>query len=98
MDDDEEPMVTASKSKVVDNDDTDDFIRGLKEKTSRKPMADILSDLERRNDVTPPKFEPVPSFKDTFKPSPSPERNYASLGRNRRKASRASSSSRNAGK
>ena len=61
--DDDEPIVTAPRTKVADDDDTDDFIRSLKQKTSRKPMDDILRDIER--DSSPvPKFEPIPKFKE----------------------------------
>ena len=61
--DDDEPIVAAPRTKVADDDDTDDFIRSLKQKTSRKPMDDILRDIER--DSSPvPKFEPIPKFKE----------------------------------
>ena len=76
---DDEPA-PASRKTFVDDDDTDFMIKNLKEKTSRRHMSDILGDLDFR-DITPPKFEPIAKFKDTFKPSPSPERKYGSLNR-----------------
>jgi len=75
---DDEPA--APTYKFVDEDDTDAMIQSLKQKTTRRAATDILRDIEK--DVTPVKFEPIASFKDTFRPSPEPETNrYGSLNR-----------------
>ena len=74
-------LPVAPQKKFVDDDDTDAMIANLKQKTTRKAATDILRDIE-----TDPadfvKFEPIKSFKDTFRPSPEPEVNrYGSLNR-----------------
>merc|ERR1719228_1985903 len=66
---DDEPV--APSRKFVDDDDTDAMIQSLKQKTTRRAATDILRDIEK--DVAPVKFEPITSFKDTFRPSPEPE-------------------------
>jgi hypothetical protein len=73
--DDEVRLLPTKSSKFCedDDDDTDALIQSLKQKTSRKHMSDILSELDRRETSPPVKFEPIPKFKDTFRPSPSPE-------------------------
>ena len=75
---DDEPVALAP-SKFVDEDDTDAMISNLKKMTSRRAATDIVSASEKER--TPVRFEPVASFKDTFRPSPEPERRYASLQR-----------------
>merc|ERR1719495_316006 len=82
---DDEPAVPTYK--FVDEDDTDAMIQNLKQKTTRRAATDILRDIEK--DVTPVKFEPVTSFRDTFRPSPEPENNrYGSLNRKSNKQTR----------
>jgi len=82
---DDEPA--APTYKFVDEDDTDAMIQNLKQKTTRRAATDILRDIER--DVTPVKFEPVASFRDTFRASPEPENNrYGSLNRKPNKQTR----------
>merc|ERR1719206_817658 len=67
------------------------MIQNLKQKTTRRAATDILRDIEK--DVTPVKFEPVTSFRDTFRPSPEPENNrYGSLNRKANKQTRKPSS------
>jgi hypothetical protein len=74
-DDEIRPLPTKSSKFCddVNDDDTDALIQSLKQKTSRKHMSDILSELDRRETSPPVKFEPIPKFKDTFRLSPSPE-------------------------
>jgi len=82
---DDEPA--APTYKFVDEDDTDAMIQNLKQKTTRRAATDILRDIEK--DVSPVKYEPIASFKDTFRPSPEPEnKRYGSLSRNSTKQSR----------
>merc|ERR1711994_976814 len=47
--------------------------------TTRKAATDIVSAAEK--EFEPVKFEPVASFKETFRPSPEPERRFGSLQR-----------------
>merc|ERR1719154_53567 len=82
---DDEPVAPAYK--FVDEDDTDAMIQNLKQKTTRRAATDILRDIEK--DVSPVKFEPIASFKDTYRPSPEPEnKRYGSLSRKTAKQSR----------
>merc|ERR1711971_1438199 len=74
---DASPPPTASK--YVDDDDTDAMINNLKKMTTRKAATDIVSAAEK--EFEPVKFEPIASFKDTFRPSPEPERRFSSLQR-----------------
>merc|ERR1719188_2839170 len=73
--------VQQPQRKFVDDDDTDAMIANLKQKTTRRAATDILRDLEK-DSADFVKFEPIKSFKDTFRPSPEPEVNrYGSLNR-----------------
>jgi len=84
---DDEPAVPTYK--FVDEDDTDAMIQNLKQKTTRRAATDILKDIE--SDVAPVKFEPITSFKDTFRPSPEPETNrFGSLNRKKSQQSKRS--------
>merc|ERR1719234_1546450 len=74
---DASPPPTASK--YVDDDDTDAMINNLKKMTTRKAATDIVSAAEK--EFEPVKFEPIASFKDTFRTSPEPERRFGSLQR-----------------
>merc|ERR1719400_1802101 len=74
---DASPPPTAAK--FVDDDDTDAMINNLKKMTTRKAATDIVSAAEK--EFEPVRFEPVTSFKDTFRPSPEPERRFGSLQR-----------------
>ena len=77
MYDDDLPKI--SQKKYQDDDDTDAMIANLKKQTTRRAATDILNDIEPVDIV---KFEPIKSFKDTFRPSPEPEINkYGSLNR-----------------
>ena len=71
----------APQRKFVDDDDTDAMIANLKQKTTRKAATDILRDIEQDTTNDFVKFEPIKSFKDTYKPSPEPELKYGSLNR-----------------
>merc|ERR1712130_406236 len=63
------------------------IIQNLKQKTTRRAATDILRDIEK--DVTPVKFEPVTSFRDTFRASPEQENNrFGSLNRKSNKQNR----------
>ena len=74
--------VQQPQRKFVDDDDTDAMIANLKQKTTRRAATDILRDLEKDTVNDTIKFEPIKSFKDTFRPSPEPEMNrYGSLNR-----------------
>ena len=78
---DDAPPV-APQRKFQDDDDTDAMIANLKQKTTRKAATDILRDIEKDTTSDFVKFEPIKSFKDTFRPSPEPEMNkYGSLNR-----------------
>merc|ERR1712106_326948 len=68
-----------SAAKFVDDDDTDAMINNLKKMTTRKAATDIVSAAEK--EFEPVKFEPIAKFKDTFRPSPEPERRFGSLQR-----------------
>ena len=74
---DASPPPTAAK--FVDDDDTDAMINNLKKMTTRKAATDIVSAAEK--EFEPVKFEPIAKFKDTFRPSPEPERRFGSLQR-----------------
>ena len=75
---DDEPAAPQSR-KFVDEDDTDAMIANLKQKTTRRAATDILRDIEADTDQDTIKFEPVKSFKDSFRPEP--EMKYGSLNR-----------------
>ena len=72
----------APQRKFVDDDDTDAMIANLKQKTTRRAATDILRDIEKDTTDDFVKFEPIKSFKDSFRPSPEVEMNkYGSLNR-----------------
>ena len=75
---DDEPVAPQSR-KYVDEDDTDAMIANLKQKTTRRAATDILRDIEADTDQDTIKFEPIKSFKDSFRPEP--EMKYGSLNR-----------------
>ena len=75
----DDDLPKATQKKFHDDDDTDAMIANLKKQTTRRAATDILNDIEPVDVV---KFEPIKSFKDTFRPSPEPEMNkYGSLNR-----------------
>lgn len=79
--DDSGPVVASSYA--VDDEDTDAMINNLKKMTTRRAATDIVNAAEK--DYQPVKYEPIASFKDTFRPSPEPERRFGSLQRRPRK-------------
>merc|ERR1719273_1835340 len=77
---DEEPAGVQQR-KFVDEDDTDAMIANLKQKTTRRAATDILRDIEADTDQDRVKFEPVKSFKDSFRSEAESDMKFGSLSR-----------------
>ena len=77
---DDEPAGVQQR-KFVDDDDTDAMIANLKQKTTRRAATDILRDIEADTDQDRVKFEPVKSFKDSFRPEMESDMKFGSLNR-----------------
>ena len=77
---DEEPAGVQQR-KFVDEDDTDAMIANLKQKTTRRAATDILRDIEADTDQDRVKFEPVKSFKDSFRSEAESDMKFGSLNR-----------------